>query len=97
MSHVILWTYDVAPENEAAFIAAYGPNGGWAKLFARGDGFIGVELHRAGLLFLTIDRWQSPAAFEVFQANHGADYAALDAELAHLSTNQRRLGAFDAL
>jgi len=95
MTHVILWTYEVAPEHEAAFAAAYGGDGDWATLFARAEGFIGVELYRHGLLFLTIDRWASRAAFEAFQARFAADYAALDAKLAPLSQNQRYLGGFD--
>jgi heme-degrading monooxygenase HmoA len=95
MTHIILWTYEVAPEHETAFAAAYGADGDWARLFGRAEGFVGVELYRHGPLFLSIDRWLSRLAFEAFQERFAADYASLDAKLAPLSQNQRRLGAFD--
>jgi heme-degrading monooxygenase HmoA len=94
MSYAIIWTYDIAPEHEAAFRAAYGPNGGWAQLFARAPGFVSVELLHDGARYATIDRWETPEAFQAFQAAHGADYAALDAKLAHLTRAQQRAGAF---
>jgi len=96
MSYAIIWTYDVAPEHEAAFRAAYAPDGAWAKLFARAPGFLGTELLGDGARYATIDRWESAAAFDAFQSAHGADYAALDAKLAHLTLAQQRVGAFNA-
>ncbi|MBL8542576.1 MAG: antibiotic biosynthesis monooxygenase [Hyphomonadaceae bacterium] len=94
MSYVILWSYEVAPEHERAFIAAYGPEGDWARLFATAAGFLGVDLYRDGARFLTIDRWQSEAAFQAFQAARGAEYQALDARCDALTLAETRLGAF---
>jgi heme-degrading monooxygenase HmoA len=94
MSYVIVWTYDVPASATDDFIAAYGPNGDWAQLFAKGAGFLETELHRDGQSFLTIDRWQSEAAFNAFQSAFGAHYQALDAKLAHLTTSQHRIGGF---
>jgi heme-degrading monooxygenase HmoA len=96
MSYVIIWTYDVPPQGSAAFIAAYGPEGDWGQLFAKGAGFIGVELYRRGDAFLTIDRWLSEDAFNAFQSAFGDQYEALDAKLAHLTRSQTRIGAFTA-
>lgn len=96
MSYVIVWTYDVPPAVADGFVAAYGPDGDWAQLFAKGAGFIGVELYRDGDSFLTIDRWLSEEAFHAFQADFGEQYRALDAKLAHLSRSQARIGAFKA-
>lgn len=94
MSYVIVWTYDVPDEASDRFIAAYGPDGDWAQLFAKGAGFIGVELYRDGPTFLTLDRWLSKDAFDAFHAAFGKHYQALDAKLAHLSRSQTRVGAF---
>jgi heme-degrading monooxygenase HmoA len=96
MSYAIIWTYDIQPEHELAFRAAYGPNGEWAQLFARASGFIGVEL-LGGDRYATIDRWESQAAFEAFRANHSEAYAALDARLAHLTRAQQRVGGFTVM
>lgn len=94
MSYAILWTYDVAPEHEAAFRGAYGPNGDWARLFARAPGFLSVELLSDGERFATIDRWESPEAFEAFKVAYGPAYDALDAQCAHLTRAEHRIGAF---
>lgn len=85
MSYAILWVYEVAPGQEGAFRDAYGPDGAWASLFSCAAGFVGVELLDNGERFVTIDRWDSQAAFDAFQAAHGAVYEALDKELAPLT------------
>jgi heme-degrading monooxygenase HmoA len=97
MSYAIIWTYDITPEREADFRAAYGPAGEWAQLFARAPGFIGVELLHDGDRYATIDRWESADAFDAFQARYGEGYAALDAKLAHLTGAQQRVGGFTVI
>ena len=44
---------------------------------------------------MTLDEWESRAAFDRFQAEHGQTYRALDEELAGLTVDQRFVGAFD--
>ena len=94
MSYVILWTYEVAPEQAEAFRAAYGADGAWAQLFARAPGFIGTELYADADRYLTIDRWDSRQAFEAFHRDHGPAYRALDAQMERLTRSETRLGAF---
>ena len=96
MSYAIIWTYDIVPEHEAEFRAAYGSNGTWAQLFASAQGFICVELLHSNERYATIDRWESAAAFDAFQREQGEAYKALDAKLAHLTRAQQRIGAFTA-
>jgi hypothetical protein len=96
--YCILWRYETAPFCEAEFRAAYGPNGEWAKLFARGEGFLACELYEDATQpgrFLTIDRWARAENFEAFKAAHGADYDTLDRAFAALTVRQQRLGAFE--
>jgi heme-degrading monooxygenase HmoA len=95
VSYLIVWTYDVTPGAESDFSAAYGPDGDWAKLFARAPGFLGTELYADGARFLTLDRWASKAAFDAFQTAFGDAYAGLDQKLAHLTQAQQRIGAFE--
>ena len=75
----IVWRYEVKPEHAAEFERAYGADGEWAALFARGSGFAGVELFRGEQgSYVTIDSWCSQGDFEAFLAKHRADYDALD-------------------
>ena len=79
--YIIIWEFHARLGSESAFERAYGPDGEWARLFARGEGFLGTELIRdesAANRYLTIDRWESPAAFEDFQAKWAEEYHALD-------------------
>ena len=96
MTHLRLWRFVVPSENEARFVAAYGPDGDWARLFAEARGFVRVDLWRGeDGSFLTADHWQSRAEFDDFQANLGARYHALDAELEGLASEEIFIGAFD--
>ncbi|MGY1831747.1 antibiotic biosynthesis monooxygenase family protein [Geodermatophilus sp. SYSU D01180] len=91
---VRIWEYDVAPPAVDRFVAAYGADGDWARLFRRAAGHAGTELFRDaedGGRFLTVDRWRDRGAWTAFLAREGEAYRALDAELAPLSTRQRPL------
>jgi heme-degrading monooxygenase HmoA len=96
MSHLRLWRFEVAAEQEARFVATYGPNGDWARLFAIAPGFTRTELWRDGDgIYLTADHWQSFEDFERFQASRGEQYRRLDTELEELTLAETFLGAFD--
>ncbi|GAB3192166.1 hypothetical protein GCM10027261_04150 [Geodermatophilus arenarius] len=91
---VRIWEYEVAPAAVQRFVAAYGADGDWARLFRRGDGYAGTELFRgaeAGSRFLTVDRWRDRGAWTAFLDREREAYRALDAELAPLTTRQRPL------
>src|SRR5690348_8788913 len=97
--YVILWEFRVAPERRAAFEAAYGPEGDWARLFAQGAGFIAVELLRCTDepgRYVTVDRWRSPADFDAFKREFGTAYEALNVALEQLKASEQRIGAFEA-
>ena len=96
MTHLRLWRFEVAPENEPRFVAAYRSDGDWAKLFATSPGFIRTELWRSGDgAYLTADHWHSEEDFERFQANQGDEYRRLDVELEGVSGIETFVGAFD--
>ena len=70
----------------------------WAQLFERAEGFVGTRLlapEKAGGPWLTLDEWESRAAFKRFQDEYGETYRALDEELAGLTADERFIGAFD--
>ena len=91
----IIWTYRVKPETQAEFEAAYGPDGDWARLFARQQGYLGTELLRGeDGAWLTIDRWRHQADFDAFLAAHRSDYDALDRATEGWTLEERRIGVW---
>ena len=94
----IIWRYEVHEPHRAEFEAVYGPTGEWARLFARSEGFRGTELLRAADgSYLTLDVWRAKSDFDVFLAEHGADYEALDRRSEGWTTHEHRLGEFEVL
>lgn len=95
---VLIWRYTVRPEHRAAFAEAYGPTGIWAQTFAEGAGFVRTELYQdpadAGA-FLTLDFWDSAAAFADYFKTHGAAYCEIDAGCETLTEAETFVGAFD--
>jgi quinol monooxygenase YgiN len=97
--HHIIWEYEARPDQLAAFEAHYGPTGAWSQLFQAAEGYRGTELYRDAVRpthFVTLDRWTSAAAFEVFLPTIREAYERLDEVGARLTTRERRLGAFEA-
>jgi heme-degrading monooxygenase HmoA len=94
---VIVWEFRVRPGAEEAFERAYGPEGDWERLFARGEGWLGTELLRdaeGGGRYLTVDRWASAQAYAAFRAAHGAAYEAVDGRCGALTVEERLVGRF---
>ena len=64
---VTLWVFEVKSGSEELFEAAYGPEGAWVKLFRRDKRYLGTRLLRdvgAARVYVTIDTWESWAAYE---------------------------------
>ena len=79
----IVWEFEVAEPHRERFLERYSPDGDWARLFARHDGYRGTSLVRSLArdgLYIVTDRWRDAAAFEAFRFEHGADYETLAAE-----------------
>jgi hypothetical protein len=95
---VRIWQYDVDPECEAEFERAYSADGDWARLFGRSDGYRGTELFRLvgqPLRYLTVDRFESAAAWHTFLSEHGSAYSALDRATEGMTLDERELSATD--
>ena len=94
---VVVWQFEIAEEKVAAFEAAYGPDGDWAKLFRSSPEYHGTELLRDAYVtgsYLTIDRWASEEAFRAFRKDHDAEYEKLDRACDALTERETRVGAF---
>jgi quinol monooxygenase YgiN len=97
-AYVYLWEFQVAPDKVAAFEQAYGPSGDWVRLFRRAPGYARSELHRDLLnpqRFVSVDYWESRAAWEDFRSRFAAEFAALDARCEALTLRETELGRFE--
>lgn len=94
---VVVWQFEIAEEKIAAFEAAYGPEGAWARLFRISPNYLGTELLRDAYVpgsYLTVDRWQSEAHFRAFRKEHDQEYEVLDRECDALTSTETRIGAY---
>ena len=94
------WEFTVRPGCAARFEALYGPEGAWVRLFRSAPGYLGTGLLRSHTrpdAFVTLDRWESEAAYRRFREARAAEFAAIDAEGAELTLDERLLGEFDTL
>jgi heme-degrading monooxygenase HmoA len=95
---VALWEYEVKPGCEKRFEKAYGPAGGWVRLFRSDSHYHETRLVRNALrpgIYLTLDFWNSRQAYEKFMADRKEEYRALDAASENLTNNERRIGWFE--
>jgi heme-degrading monooxygenase HmoA len=92
--YVIVWKYEVLADAEIDFRIAYGPEGDWARLFAKHEGFIGTELVATDDLhhYLTIDRWESEKAFNSYMERDRDDYMRLDQQFEAFTVTEDLVG-----
>jgi len=94
----ILWQFDTTAEQAAAFGEAYGPDGPWVAFFRQAEGYRGTDLFRRTVephCFLTLDRWETRAAYEAFRRERATEYAALDAACEELTVRELFLTAWE--
>ncbi len=90
--------YDVLPESAGLFERVYGTDGDWVRLFRTARGYLGTELFRSVGTpgrYLTVDDWESLAAYDIFRARSAAAYADLDARCDELTATERLVSAGD--
>ena len=100
MTYLIAWEFRPRPGAQAEFERIYGPEGDWAQLFRRSDGYLGTELLRDREhpgRYLVLDRWASVEHYEQFRKVHGADYKDLDRRCESLTASETAIGTFVTL
>ena len=93
----VVWEFRVKKARRREFEQHYSATGTWARFFRKGRGYRGtVLLHdrRRPARYLTIDRWDSLAAYHHFRRRHEKHYAALDKQFARLTEKETCLGYF---
>ena len=95
--HVIIWEFQPKSGSEKEFESAYGANGEWVRFFKRGEGYLGTELLQRDderRSYVTIDRWETKAAYETFRNQVRGEYEALDRQYDSLMEHETLLGLF---
>ncbi len=95
MAYIIVWEYQVRPEQQAEFEDVYSSHGAWVELFKQSSGYLGTELLQDAInnrRYLTIDRWASKAEYEAFLLEWEIDYHALDVRCEGLTETESQLG-----
>ena len=95
---VTLWEFEVKPGSEELFERTYGPDGHWAELFRRDARYLGTRLLRdvdAERVFVTMDRWESRAAYEEFRERFAKEYGELDRECTGMMASEKHLGEYE--
>ena len=95
--YCVIWEFLAKVGKEGDFERAYGPDGDWAGLFRRADGFVDLSVHRDVILprrYVVIDRWTTPDAYDAFKVQYAAEYDALDQECTALTDREAPLGSF---
>jgi heme-degrading monooxygenase HmoA len=97
---VVLWEYEVKPGCEERFETVYGPSGDWARLFGRDPAYRETLLLRDPFrerTYLTLDFWDSRAAYEAFLGAHLTAYTAFDRACESLTSAERKVGSYERL
>ena len=94
---VTLWEFEVKPGSEELFERTYGPEGEWARLFLRDGRYRVTRLLRAvgaERVYVTVDEWESRAAFEEFKKKFAAEYTELDRKCEGMTASEKCLGKY---
>jgi quinol monooxygenase YgiN len=92
-----IWEFQVRPDRQATFERIYGPDGDWAALFRQSAGYVGTLLLKDSAVanrYVTIDRWESKEAYELFVERFGQEYRTLDAKCEALTVDEKSLGTY---
>ncbi len=96
---VTLWEFEVKPGSEKLFERIYGPEGEWAQLFQRDPRYRGTRLLRevgAERVYVTMDEWESRAAYEEFRVRWAAEYQEIDARCASITQKELQFGCYES-
>ena len=95
--YVYVWEFEVLPEREQEFVAAYGSSGAWSVLFRKAAGYIETLLLQDRAVpgrFLTIDRWSHQGDHDAFLVEFREEYEALDRACESLTQHESSLGSY---
>ena len=96
----IVWAFRVRAAAEKEFVAAYGPQGDWARLFAKAPGYHGTQLLKDDTQpqrYVTIDSWDRLGAFDEFKLDFHREYTEMDARFEAFTEAEEKIGVFEVV
>lgn len=100
MPYFVVWKFTVSAARVPEFVRAYGPDGDWAELFRRAEGYLATVLVRDrndDSVFVTIDSWVSQQAYAAFHTDFAREYANLDRRCERLTEGEAFVAHGDSL
>jgi acyl-CoA thioester hydrolase len=97
--YTVIWRYVVHGQDREEFERAYGPEGGWARFFASGDGYKKTRLLRdetAAGAYVVEDVWESSDHYRRFLESNREEYERRSRDAEGLYATEERLGEFSA-
>jgi heme-degrading monooxygenase HmoA len=94
---LVIWAFEIRPEFQKDFESAYSSSGDWALFFRRDAAYIKTELRQDmdnPLRYITLDYWESQAAYQAFKQAWQADYQALDERFEGWTESELLIGQF---
>ena len=94
----VFFRYRVHPAQVRAFEHAYGPTGPWVELFKKHPAFRRTRLFRhksEPYVYISVDVWESKAAYDEFRSENADEYNRLDGRLAMLKLEEHLLGYYE--
>ena len=98
MVHIV-WEFRVPAEMRVEFERHYNSSGTWAQFFRCDPAYRGTTLLRDSKdsgRYLTVDVWDSLAAYEAFKQKHHDEYLRLDQSFERLTAEECSIGVFEA-
>jgi heme-degrading monooxygenase HmoA len=92
-----MWEFLAAPGKSEDFARVYGAEGAWVRLFRRAPGYLKSELYRDAAdprRFITIDYWESEAAWNDFRQRYADEFEDLDVKCEEYTVRESQLGRF---
>jgi hypothetical protein len=93
-----IWEYVVKEDRVPEFQRIYGPEGEWADLFSKADGYVRTDLYRDlrnPKRFVTTDFWVSREARDRQRKTFASEFGDLDKCCEALTVDEKFLGDFE--
>ncbi|WP_299117452.1 antibiotic biosynthesis monooxygenase [uncultured Winogradskyella sp.] len=94
---IYVWEYFVKDDCISKFKNIYNPQGDWAQLFKKSQGFIETEFYQDiqnKNRFITVDSWDSKEARDNFRENYSEGFRILDKFCEKLTKHENFIGDF---